>query len=258
MGAHRSLAEQSTYGSVHHQGRDYPLVRLQVEGSPRLVITAGFHGEEPAGPLTLAEYLPEIVLHARKRGVGLTIYPCVNPSGFELGTRYNRDVEKPNNDLLRYELAPGVWTGELERGQTFLSWKVHQGGPQETQALRAELETLPTPIGSLDLHQDDFLEQSCTYAYVFGSAEHYAPLMEAAQAHIPVAREWEVDVNHHTDAQGLIYAHDGSVTDYFLRRGALFNATLETTTQTAMAACHQVNLIWIHGFIELAAGTTQG
>ena len=31
------------------------------------------------------------------------------------------------------------------------------------------------------------------------------------------------------------------------------SAALETTTRTPLASCHAVNLIWIRGFIELAA-----
>ena len=38
-----------------------------------------------------------------------------------------------------------------------------------------------------------------------------------------------------------------------MRRGTRYLATLETTTQSDLDRCHQVNLVWIKGFIELAA-----
>ena len=77
-------------GRVMEAGKEYQLFRLTVPGSRWLVITSGFHGEEPAGPLTLAESFPEIAAYARARDVGLRVYPCINPSGFEVGTPYER------------------------------------------------------------------------------------------------------------------------------------------------------------------------
>src|SRR5690349_25173586 len=99
-----SPAVIDSYGEVEDRGVKYPLMRVRTEGRARLVITAGFHGNEIAGPLTLARHLPEIVEHAWKREVGLAIYPCVNPSGFDAHTRYNQSGEHPNNDFLRYVL----------------------------------------------------------------------------------------------------------------------------------------------------------
>jgi hypothetical protein len=78
-------------------------------------------------------------------------------------------------------------------------------------------------------------------------------MMEAAVAHVTVIRNQKVDESNHTDADGLIVSHDGSVTDYFTRKGVPYAAALETTTRTPLASSHAVNLIWIRGFIDLAA-----
>lgn len=251
--AHARLATVEEYASVVEQGQHYPLLRVTTPGARVCTITAGFHGEEPAGPLTLLEHLPEIVEHARLRGVGLRIYPNINPSGFEVGSRYNRSGEQPNNDFLRYELEPDVWVGELETGQNFLRWKLFHEGPKETRPLRADLETQPAPHAALDIHQDRYIAGALTYAYVFGPLRAYEPLVERSSEHLPIARDLQVDTHHHTDSSGLIVAHDGSITDYFFRRGVPYCATLETTTHSPMSACHRVNLVWVHGFIELAA-----
>src|SRR5205085_10126972 len=128
---------------VEDRGVVYPLMRVRTEGRARLVVTAGFHGNEIAGPLTLARYLPEIVEHAWKREVGLAIYPCVNPSGFDAHTRYNQSGEHPNNDFLRYILPDGEVADVLDPGQPYLRHELFRGGPAETRALRAELETQP-------------------------------------------------------------------------------------------------------------------
>lgn len=251
---HAQIARLFEYGSVKEGGRDYPLVAAQTTGKHELVITSGFHGEEPAGPITLMEHLPKIVAYAKDRDVGLRVYPCINPSGFEDGTRYNRSGEKPNNDFLRYEVAPGTWKGELGANEKFLRWTLYDGGPKETRAIREELHRHEQrPNAALDIHQDRYLPGALTYAYVFGPQEVYVPFMERAQAHAKVVRDALVDEHNRTNAQGLIEYNDGSVTDYYFRRGVPYTAALETTTQTPMEACHAVNLAWVFGFIDLAA-----
>jgi len=252
--SYTGLAEVNEYGRVVEGGVEYPLFRLIVPGSRWLVITSGFHGEEPAGPLTLAEHFEEVAAYARERDVGLRVYPCINPSGFEDGTRYNRGGEKPNNDFMRYEVAPGVWKGELEPTDTsFLRWVLYDGGPKETRAVREDIARYPAPSAALDIHQDNYLPGAATYAYTFGDKGAYRPLMEAASAHASVIRNDKVDENHYTDADGLIEYHDGSVTDYFTRLGVPYAAALETTTRTPLEACHTINRLWVRGFIDLAA-----
>jgi hypothetical protein len=256
------MAHLSDFGSVTEAGGTYPLLRATIPGASTVVITAGFHGDERAGPLTLLSHAPEIVRYARQRGVGLRIYPCVNPSGFEANTRYNRSGERPNNDLLRYEVAPGVWKGELLPGQSFLSTApvgAATGVPKETAALARELARHPTPDASLDLHQDNFIHGSLFYAYVFGDLAAYRPLLAQSGALVPVLRSCIVDSGHEpgtdvrADAEGFIACNDGSITDYYFRRGCPFTAAIETTTETPLAQADAINLIWIRGFIDLVA-----
>jgi hypothetical protein len=255
--AHSGLAEIRPFATVVEGTDTYELLYAEIAGARTLTITAGFHGDEVAGPLTLLEHLPEIAAHARAQDVGLRIYPCLNPSGFTDGTRYNRSREAPNNDLLRYELAPGRWSGELRDGQSFQRLELHRGGPKETRAILEDLERYPAPDGALDLHQDPWLEGALSYAYVFGPRVAYLPLVAATDPIVTLARDVRVDDddNVHSDGDGLIVLHDGSVTDYFFRRGVPYTAALETTTQTPLDRSHEVNLLWIRGFIDLVAGS---
>lgn len=255
--SHQSFAEISEYGSVREGEKDYPLLCATTPGRHQLVITSGFHGEEPAGPLTLLKYLPEVVAYANARQVGLRVYPCINPSGFEDGTRYNRSGEKPNNDFLRYEVSPGKWKGELDAGDSFLRWVLYDGGPKETRAIRAELDRHLPPHAALDIHQDRYLKEPLTYAYVFGDQRAFAPFMVEAGKLVRVVTNTMVDEVNRTNDLGLIEYADGSVTDYYMRKGVPFAAALETTTSTPMETSHQVNLIWIRGFIDLAAQVGQ-
>lgn len=251
---HERVAELGVVAELVEPTGRFPLLVARTEGSRQLVVTAGFHGDETAGPLTLLEHLPDLVAYARARGVGLTVYPCVNPSGFEACTRYNASGELPNNDFLRYQLPSGDWVGELTSSQAFERFELYRGGPKETQALREALEQLPPPDAALDIHQDPWTPGALSYAYTFGPREAYLPMVEETDALVPVARRSEVDDDVHTDGDGLIQLHDGSITDWYFRLGVPYTAALETTTATDMALCHQVNLTWLRGFVDLAAG----
>ncbi len=256
-------ADLFEFGSVIENGRRYPLLAATVPGAATLIITAGFHGDERAGPQTLLAHAPEIVRYARQRDVGLRIYPCLNPSGFEANSRYNVSGERPNNDLLRYEVAPGFWKGELRTGQPFIRFVPSEGErdhlPKETAALARELGALPTPAAQLDLHQDNFIHGARFYAYVFGDLDAYRPLLARSGALVPVLRSCLVDSGHepgadvHADDEGFILCNDGSITDYYFRRGCPYTAAIETSTETPADLADEINLIWLHGFIDLVA-----
>ena len=256
-------AEVDQFGTVAEGGQVYPLLSVISTASTRadrwLIITAGFHGDEKAGPLTLLEHTRDVVDYAHDRGIGVRVYPCVNPSGFEGHTRYNASGERPNNDFLRYEIAPGKWTGELRPKQTFLRSEPTDQVPKETAALRRELGRYPTPMGSLDLHQDNFIHGSLFYAYIFGDRSAYRPLLSRSGSLVPVLRSSIVDSGHepgtdvHADEEGFIECHDGSITDHYHRLGSPYTAAIETTTDTPAAQADAINLIWIYGFIDLVA-----
>jgi hypothetical protein len=258
----RGVTEAADYGAVVEGGREYPLLAASggaAGGAPLVVVTAGFHGDEKAGPLTLLDHAAQLFAEARARGVALAIYPCVNPSGFEANTRYNVGGQRPNNDFLRYEIAPGVYRGELHTGETALSWRAFDGGPRETVALARALARLPTPVAALDLHQDNFIHGCIFYSYVFGDRAAYRPLQARSGALLPVLRSCLVDSGYEpgsdvrADAEGFIETHDGSITDQFYRAGVPYTAAIETTTDTPRALADEINLIWIRGFIDLAA-----
>ncbi|MCG5054293.1 MAG: succinylglutamate desuccinylase/aspartoacylase family protein [Myxococcales bacterium] len=252
-----AVAQVETVDEMKVAGRTYPLMRAQTDGAHDLLVTAGFHGDETAGPLTLLAHLPDLVARARRCRVGLTIFPCVNPSGFEVRTRYNEAQEAPNNDFLRYEVVQGqtkAWVDQLPHGQSAcLGWRPFLEGPAETQAMARQLAALPTPRAMLDLHQDPWLAKTGCYAYVFGDRDPFRTLLTRSDDVLPLARDAEVDDDLFSDAEALIELHDGSITDLFWRRGTPWVATLETTTVSPAPACSRVNMIWLEGFIDLAA-----
>ena len=59
-------------------------VRQPAPGAPSLFISAGIHGDEPAGPLALLRFLKEGRLPA---GIGAVLMPLLNPEGVAAKTR---------------------------------------------------------------------------------------------------------------------------------------------------------------------------
>ena len=88
----------------------YPMYRIEfgAPAGPAILIDAGIHGEEPAGPLGLAAWLETAAARWSGR-LGFTILPCLNPHGFEHGTRSSRDTE----DLNRHFDEPAAPLTEL-------------------------------------------------------------------------------------------------------------------------------------------------
>lgn len=67
--------------------------------TPRIYISSGIHGDEPAGPLAVRQLLRE---NAWPDGLDLWLCPCLNPAAFTLNRRENRE----GLDLNRQYLAP--------------------------------------------------------------------------------------------------------------------------------------------------------
>ena len=73
--------------------REYPLIKIVVgKGNPRrILISGGIHGDEPAGVETLCAFLENQLYKSFLNDWEFTLLPCINPSGFEVGTRNNQD-----------------------------------------------------------------------------------------------------------------------------------------------------------------------
>jgi hypothetical protein len=234
-------------------------------GGPVLMIGAGVHGDEVAGPLSIATHAEAIVGRARACDVRLILYPLRNPSGY--GTsRYNVDGERPNNDCLRYVLEDGTVAEELAENQAFTEWRWASQVPAETRVMLGLLheEPLAEVRGVLDLHQDHLSEGAPprAYHYAFGDVSRYASIIESVGRVVPLwANQWigagEPDARL-SDAQGFIVRHDGSWPDLMYRIGhshgrEIHAVTVETTGPTPLAAACEVNRLWILGLIDLLA-----
>lgn len=94
-------------------------------GAQRIYLSAGIHGDEPAGPLAALRLLEE---NRWPPNLDLWFCPCLNPSGFEMNRRenhrgidLNRDYLQLQSDEIRAHVA---W---LEKQPTFdLSLCLHE------------------------------------------------------------------------------------------------------------------------------------
>ncbi|MBI4383662.1 MAG: M14 family metallocarboxypeptidase [Nitrospinae bacterium] len=80
-------------GTVATNNGSYPVLKIVLgEGNPRkALITAGIHGDEPAGVEAVCAFVERKLYADIARAWELTLLPCVNPSGYELGTRENHE-----------------------------------------------------------------------------------------------------------------------------------------------------------------------
>ncbi|MDO8586661.1 MAG: M14 family metallocarboxypeptidase [Armatimonadota bacterium] len=74
--------------------REYTLYRIDLKGGEpgpvRVCISAGMHGDEPAGIEAAARFLEKSANNESLLTIfSFVIFPCDNPSGYELDTRYN-------------------------------------------------------------------------------------------------------------------------------------------------------------------------
>ena len=74
----------------------------QLARKRRVYLSAGIHGDEPAGPLAIRELLEE---NAWPPDLELTVFPCLNPAGFLFNRRENADGQDLNRQYLN-PIAP--------------------------------------------------------------------------------------------------------------------------------------------------------
>ncbi|GAC1566932.1 MAG: hypothetical protein NVS2B3_02380 [Vulcanimicrobiaceae bacterium] len=188
-------------------------------GAPVVALSAGIHGDEPAGPWALLSIVRDGLLDRR---FSYRMWPCTNPSGYERQTRANVDGDDINRSF-------------------------HRGGttPEARAIVTANRDR--TFALSLDLHED--FEADGYYAYE-PVVEGRAPFGEALIAALddggfPVQTVGEeFDIGYPPEARHLRTLRRGrilndpdaerayfAVTPYsiwLLKRAARFALTLES------------------------------
>ncbi|MEW5851993.1 MAG: hypothetical protein AB2A00_24610 [Myxococcota bacterium] len=219
-------------GTARSAPRAAPLVRL-ANARPRksgLMLLSGFHGEEPAGPLTLLTFLHHIVGRATDLGVPLCIYPVVNPYGFDTMKRTTVAGEYTNAGFIHDE---------------------DPTGPEVAQ-LRADMVKF-APQVFLDLHEDD--NEQRTYLYAFGDEKLGARLVERASHFITPAH----GSLSHTPSMKVVHGqirdyHDGSSEDFMGHQPTtLASFASETPTKLELRLRMSVHLAMIDACLDEVA-----
>jgi hypothetical protein len=287
----------SSYGTLDYRymgGERFPTIRMASEDEGKydrfLVVTSGFHGEELQGPLTFPPHLSSICRHAEEKGVGLIIFPCVNPAGFDKGERYGPEKvlkHQGSNDFLRYFRPDGSVVGMLdideENDLCLLSsdpllLHIMNSRPederyqlmQETVFLHEAITDVMVQHGSkvrglADIHQDHILKPFCnelySYAYVFGNKADYIPTVKKVENLVDILRNANINSGYpeegewYSDENGILVRSDGSLEDFFYRSGVPYIVAVETTKAVPPATAREINRIWIEGMIDLVAGS---
>ncbi|MEI9864772.1 MAG: M14 family metallocarboxypeptidase [Limisphaerales bacterium] len=131
--------------------------------APRIYISAGIHGDEPAGPLAALRLIKENQWPADAE---LWLLPCLNPEGFVLGTRENAggiDLNRDYRDPKSAEAAAHIaW---LERQPDFdlylclhEDWESHgfylyEQNPDERPSLAEKMIVAAKEVCPIDLSE---------------------------------------------------------------------------------------------------------
>ncbi len=74
-------------------------------GTQRICISTGMHGDEPAGPETLLAAMRRLRENAARLDADLMLFPCDNPTGWELNTRENWEGRDLNREFMKRDQA---------------------------------------------------------------------------------------------------------------------------------------------------------
>ncbi len=240
-----------------------------------ILISAGIHGEEIAGPITLLKYLNLIIDHAHSNGLRVIIYPIINPYGFEKGTRHqpNSKEEKEGidiNNFLRYILDDGTITDDLKEQNVYKEWiwssdeRLKLKLREETKLLHFLLkqEPLNQVVAAIDLHQDYLTKDAppAAYHYIYGDSVVYTNIYRKIEKITPLLSNRLIDAGYTnggmmSDANGSLIRYDGSLSDLLQRIGVKNVVTVETTGKTPLDKACMVNLEWILGLVNLNSNT---
>jgi hypothetical protein len=232
-------------------GRQYIfLVRDALElddEKPNLLIAAGFHGEEIAGPWAILKWIDQAPDEYFEKA-NLSFLPCVSPVAFNRGARYPRK-EKTN------------------AGFCYPAIKDRNGKPEkpsvEGKILLANMDTLGllAKDGFLSLHEDDSAKEFYIYAYNRGFFDKwFADAMRDEEVLYFSRMKDGTPVNENHDPMavvedGIIYNHhDGSFEDMLVTKGISVRAIVTETPAQGIALEKRVEAgaALISKFIDLS------
>jgi len=222
-----------TVHTLHTPNKIYPLIKI-VTGKGNLrraLISAGIHGDEPGGIEAILDFLKNKLYDPYINTWEITFLPCINPYGYEFGTRENHQ-RRDLNRLFKIEKPPL----EVFFAQSILDSKFDL---------------------TLELHED--VESNGYYLYQKETNPKYKQLgreiLNSIQEIMPINTDSEIDGS--TAHQGIINNDlDLSNMDwwpmalYGISRGAQISLTLEAATQYKLSSRVEAHLVGITTALE--------
>lgn len=203
-------------------GYEIPAFTRQSKAGPKVYISSGMHGDEPAGPLAMMAMMAE---GRFSQSIEWCVCPMINPTGLAAGTRENAQGIDLNRDYWRKSTAEVC--GHVD-------W----------------LDQQPVPDVFLSLHED--WESTGFYLYEIqkcacASVAH--SILEAASAEIKPESSPMID-DHKVREPGWIFhkpradfPKDWPEAIYMAERGTTVSYTLETPSSLVLEkriACHKL------------------
>jgi hypothetical protein len=163
----KSAASAQGWGAeIFHTHRDFDWLALHRPGragAGRIHLSAGIHGDEPAGPLAALRLLQE---NRWPPNVEFFLLPCLNPLGFMLNQRgnaqgidLNRDYRNPKTAEARAHIA---WLGRQPQFDLYLclheDWESHgfylyEQNPDRRPSLAEKMIAAVRPVCPVDLSE---------------------------------------------------------------------------------------------------------
>lgn len=181
--------------------------KLEREGGKKIYLSAGIHGDEPAGSLALLKLIRGGLL---EREGSWYLCPVLNPTGLKVGTRENADGVDLNRDYLKFE------TEEVTAHARWL------------EGVRADL--------AISLHED--WESTGFYFYEINQEgdrpERYGRMVETVGRFLPMEREFVIDGHEVREAGWIYHGCDADEPEnwpeaiYLAKRGCPLSFTFET------------------------------
>lgn len=154
--------------------QSYPIVIARSQPydptKPTALLTAGIHGDEPAGVYAVVQFLNND-FHRYAGRFNIVAFPCLNPSGFNAGMHNTASGMNLNDHIGK------------------------QSDNAAVQAIENEIKSLaPSVVISFDLHEDNSGVQQGTYIYemIARRTDHIARRVLDVLAPIDICQQPEI------------------------------------------------------------------
>jgi hypothetical protein len=232
----------------------YPLwlIRTRLNRShtdPKILVLAGFHGEEIGGPYAILRWLKECDLKVLK-DIDVSLIPIVNPGGFAKGTRYG-GTGGPNNCGFCHQEVEG---NELK---------------PEGIILRDNIDILRSMAkdGYLSLHED--IDERRCYVYRYEEVDEPSHIVVEMKKllckHFKTIKKEGVEVDTGLRGkkaqviEGIVHNHcDGSFDDWLMHLGVPRVIVTETPGKAQIKRRVIAGVEAINRFIQIVLEETAG